>query len=71
MNISKNKKHKKTKFTYYTIIVIQTKDKENISINKLNYKQINKRTNTILTQIENHPKKSTKLNNNKKFVKLK
>jgi hypothetical protein len=34
-------------FTEYTIITIQTKNKENISTNKLNYKQINKRTNKI------------------------
>jgi hypothetical protein len=33
-----------------TIISIQTNDKENISINKLNYKQINKRANKILTR---------------------
>jgi len=36
-------------FTEYTIITIQTKNKGNISTNKLNYKQINKRTNKILT----------------------
>jgi hypothetical protein len=31
-------------------MITQTKDKENISINKLNYKQMNKRTNKILIQ---------------------
>jgi len=41
--------NKQTRSTNYTIITIQTKDKENISVNKVNYKQINKRTNKILT----------------------
>jgi len=38
-----------TKFSKYTIITIQTNDKENISINQLNLKK-NKRTNKTVTQ---------------------
>jgi len=34
----------------YTIITIQAKDRENISIRKLNYKQVNKGANQILAQ---------------------
>jgi len=44
INIQTPKTTQQTRFTNYTIITIQTKDKQNISINKLYYKQIKKIT---------------------------